>query len=215
MNDEKTIYRLAEPRPKGLLPILFSRFFVIVVLLLIQVALVFSFYSWLGRWLPYFSVITALFTVGGIIYLFNSEMDSTAKLTWMWVISLMPITGVALLAFTQSNLGHRTLQKRSEELITQTIHAVPQPKEAWEKLQNDPDGTDDLVTYLNRSGCFPVFDDTEVTYYPMGEDKWAAMLEELKKAEKFIFFEYFIIEEGLMWGEILRILVEKAKSRPT
>ena len=30
-----------------------------------------------------------------------------------------------------------------------------------------------------------------------------ALLEDLKKAERYIFMEYFIIDEGIMWGEIL------------
>ena len=39
-----------------------------------------------------------------------------------------------------------------------------------------------------------------------------ALLEDLKKAERYIFMEYFIIDEGIMWGEILAILEEKAKA---
>ena len=206
------IYRLAKPKEKGLMPLLFSRFFLIVLLLIVQVVLVFSFYSWLRGLLPFFSVITTLFTIGGVIYLFNCDMDSSAKLTWMFIIAILPITGVALLAFTQTNLGHRTLQRRVAELIDQTAGAVPQPVEAMEKLKDDPAGTDDLVAFMNRSGCFPVFSGTETVYFPQGEDKFAAMLEELRKAEKFIFMEYFIIEEGYMWGSILRILEEKAKA---
>ena len=50
-----------------------------------------------------------------------------------------------------------------------------------------------------------------MTYFPLGEDKWARMLPELEKAEKFIFLEYFIIDEGLMWGRVLEILARKAK----
>ena len=38
-----------------------------------------------------------------------------------------------------------------------------------------------------------------------------AMLEELEKAENYIFMEFFIIEEGYMWGRILDILTRKAK----
>ena len=72
-------------------------------------------------------------------------------------------------------------------------------------------GTDDLCRYLNRSGCFPIYENTEVAYFPLGEDKFASMLDELKKAESFIFMEYFIIDEGLMWGSILRILADKVK----
>ena len=38
------------------------------------------------------------------------------------------------------------------------------------------------------------------------------MLKDLKRAEKFIFLEYYIVEEGLMWDSILEILEEKGIS---
>src|SRR5699024_2494544 len=40
--------------------------------------------------------------------------------------------------------------------------------------------------------------------------KFRQLLLELQKAEKFIFLEYFILAEGLMWGSVLKILAEKA-----
>ena len=206
------VYRLAKPRKKGLIHLVFSRFFVIVLLLLVQLLLFFSFYAWLSKLFPFFSALMVVFTICGVIYLFNCDMDSSAKLTWMFIIALVPVTGVALLAFTQSNLGHRAIQRRVAELIGLTARAIPQGESAMEALEGDPSGTDDLAAFLNRSGCFPVCDRTEATYFPLGEDKFAAMLEELKRAEKFIFMEYFIIEEGYMWGCILRILEEKAKA---
>ena len=206
------VYRLAKPRKKGLLPLLFSRFFVIVLLLVVQILLIISFYSWLKELLPYFSGITVAFTIVGVIYLFNCDMDSSAKLTWMFIISLLPITGAAMLAFTQTNLGHRTVRSRVEALIEQTAHAIPQDPATLEKLKDDPEATDDLASFMNRSGCFPIFENTQVTYFPLGEDKFAAMLEELRRAEKYIFMEYFIIDEGYMWGSILQILEEKAKA---
>ena len=79
-----------------------------------------------------------------------------------------------------------------------------------EALAEDGSGTDDLIRYLNRSGCFPAYANTEVTYFPVGEDKFAALMEALRAARKFIFMEYFIIEEGYMWGSILEVLVQKA-----
>jgi len=206
------VYRLAKPRKKGLIHLVFSRFFIIVLLLLAQLALVISLYGWLESILPFLSVVLIGFIVVGVIYLFNSSMDSAAKLTWLFIIAVSPVTGAALLAFTQLNLGHRTIRDRAEEMIAQSANAIRQPEGVLEKLEGDPVGPRDLVTYLNRSNCFPVYDKTEVVYFPLGEDKFAAMLEELKKAEKFIFMEYFIIDEGFMWGSILEILVEKAKA---
>ena len=208
MDDE---YRLAKPRKKGLLHLVFSRFFVIVILLALQIAVTISFYVWLRDFLTYFDVFMAVFTLGGVIYLFNSGMDSAAKLTWMFLIALVPISGVAILAFTQTNIGHRKVKERVEELISKTRHAIAQPPEVAEKLRDSGTGTDDLVRYLSRSGCFPVYENTEVTYFPIGEEKFAALMEELRKAEKFIFLEYFIIEEGYMWGSILKMLIEKAE----
>ena len=64
-------FRLAKPRKKGIFNLLFSRFFVIVVLLAIQVALTVSFYLWLNDLLKFFSVFLFLFTLTGVIYLFN------------------------------------------------------------------------------------------------------------------------------------------------
>ena len=51
----------------------------------------------------------------------------------------------------------------------------------------------------------------KVTFFELGEYKFKAMLEQLEKAEKFIFMEYFIVEEGYMWGRILDVLTRKAK----
>ena len=206
------IYRLTKPRKKGLIHLVFSRFFVILLLLVAQLVVVVRFYDWLISMTPVFSVLLVALIVGGVIYLFNSGMDPAAKLTWMFVIAILPVTGAAMLAFTHMNLGHRSVRRREAELIDETRDAIPQPEGVLEKLAGDSSGTDDLVTYLNQSNCFPVYANTEVTFFPLGEYKFAAMLEALEKAEKFIFMEYFIIEEGYMWGSILEILVEKAKA---
>ena len=145
------------------------------------------------------------------IYLFMSEIDNSAKLTWLLLIVALPILGATLLLYTQINLGHRVLQQRAEEQINKTKDLIAQPAGVAEKLETEGRCVDDLSRYLCRSGCFPVYENTEVTYFPIGEDKFRAMLEEIAKAEHFIFMEYFIIEEGYMWGKILEILIRKAK----
>ena len=204
------IYRLAKPKKKGLLHLIFSRFGIIALLIVLQVLIYVSFYGWLKDALPIFTILMMLFLICGVVYLFNCGMDFSAKLTWLFVIALLPLTGAMFLFFTRMNLGHRKLSQREEELIDQTREAIPQSEKVLEELEKDGSGTEDLATYLNRTGCFPVFDNTEVTFFPIGEDKFAAMLEALKAAKKFIFMEYFIVEEGYMWGKILEILVEKA-----
>lgn len=210
--EDETIFRLAKPKKKGLLPLLFSRFMLIVLLLVLQIALIVGIYGWLNQYIAYFSWIMAVFTLLMIVYLFNCEMDATAKLTWMFMIALFPLPTACFLSFTQTNAGHHKIKKRVEELIDSTKGAIAQSEDVICEVKADGSGVAALSEYLNRGGCFPLFNQTDVTYFPLGEEKFAAMLEELKKAEKYIFMEYFIIEEGYMWGRILEVLVEKAKA---
>ena len=204
------VYRLAPPRKKGIKSLIFSRFSIIALLIILQVLLYVFIYGWLNRLLPIFPVFIVLFTVAMIFYLFNNSMDYSAKLTWMLVLAVLQVPGALFLLFTQMNLGYRKLSKRENALIRHTRSAIVQSQEVLDALENDGSGTDSLVRYLNRSGCFPVYGNTEVTYFPIGEVKFEAMLKALEAAEKFIFMEYFIIEEGYMWGKILELLVEKA-----
>ena len=208
MNEENVV-RLAKPRGK-LSSILFSRLPIILLLLIIQVLIYVGIFVWLSRYSSVFFLIMSLFELVMIIYLFMSSIDSSAKLTWLFVIFVAPIAGAVFFAYTQSNLGHRTLQKRAGQMIEMSRTAIAQDEAVAEELRKMGGDVDDLSTYLMKSGCFPVYRNTDVTYFPLGEDKFKAMLEELEKAEKFIFMEYFIVEEGEMWGRILDILIRKA-----
>ena len=211
MKKVNRIMRLARPRPKGLIGLVFSRAALVAVLIVAQILMHLALFFWFRQYLPHYTVIQAAFTFGMTIYLFNSGMDSTAKLTWLMLIAVLPLAGAALLLYTRTNLGHRRVQRLVEQRIDETRGALPQDAEVLERLRGDAYGMDDLHRYVNRSGCFPICGNTEVTYYRSGEDKFAALMEEIEKAERYIFLEYFIIEEGYMWGRILKTLVRKAK----
>ena len=208
--DSENVVSLAKPVKKGIIRLLFSRFFIIALLLILQVGLLVAAYFWFTEELPAFLHIQWIFTFIMIIFLFNSSMDSSAKLTWMLIISILPIAGAFMLWWTQANVGHRMEMKMAEKQIEDTRDALEQPENVILEIEHDGSGTDDLGRFLNRTGCFPIYDRTDVKYFPLGEKKFEAMLEELEKAEKYIFMEYFIVEEGYMWGRILDILIRKA-----
>ena len=208
--DEQNVVSLAKPVKKGILRLIFSRFFVFAILLALQVALMFAVYFWFADKLPVLLQIQWVFAFVMIIYLFNCNMDSSAKLTWMLIISILPPLGAALLLWTQANLGHRKTTRLAKEQIDRTKDMLAQPEDVIRQVEHDGSGTDDLSRYLSLSGSFPLYDRTKLTYFELGEHKFSAMMEQLEKAEKFIFMEYFIIEEGYMWGRILDTLIRKA-----
>lgn len=195
---------------RGLVHIVFSRLGLILLLLFLQVRLLFAVFQWFENFLPHILGGTILFTAGMVLYLLNSRLDPTAKLTWLIVIMLLPVFGALLFWYTQSDIGHRALKARIQQLIAETRDKLPPCDEAEAALARANPGAAALARYIRCSGCYPVYTRTAVTFFPLGEDKWAELLRQLEQAEHFIFLEYFIVDEGLMWGKILEILARKA-----
>ena len=195
---------------KGIFHAIFSRFGLMLILLVLQFFILFGIFRWFGEFLPHIFGGTVLFTFIMVVCLLNSAMNPSAKITWLIVIMLVPVFGVLLFAYTQSDIGHRALKQRVNHIITDTKERIPQSEDTMKRLSKENKGVATLAHYMHRSGCHPVFENTSVTYFPLGEEKFAEMLKQLEAAKHFIFMEYFIVDEGVMWGQILEILAKKA-----
>ena len=208
--DSNEVLGLLPKSRKNLLRIIFSRLGLVVITIIAELVLLVGAYLWAFSYFKWLVLVQFVFTIIMILYLFNCSMDASAKLTWLFLIMLAPVPASIFLWFTQKNFGHRMVKERTAELIEATKDMLQQDKDTLYAPELIESGTDDLCRYVNRSGCFPIYKNTSTTFFPSGEAKFEAMLEELKKAEKFIFLEYFIITEGFMWGSILKILADKA-----
>ena len=203
--------RLLRKGQKGLIHAIFSRFGLVLVLLVLQFGALFSLMRWFSGLLPHYLGGTLLVTAAMMVYLLNQDMNNSVRIPWLVVTALAPVLGVLLFCYTKEDVGHRMLKKRLLELEGQTRSQLPQPKSASKALDADCPGAASLAQYLRgRGGGFPVYENTQVTYFPSGEAKFAALLPQLESATQYIFLEYFIIDEGLMWGRILEILARKA-----
>ena len=203
--------RLLRKGQKGLIHAIFSRFGLVLVLLVLQFGALFSLMRWFSNLLPHYLGGTLLVTAVMMVYLLNQDMNNSVRIPWLVVTALAPVLGVLLFWYTKEDVGHRMLKKRLLELEGQTRSQLPQNKKTGKALDADCPGAASLAQYLRgRGGGFPVYENTQVTYFPSGEAKFAALLPQLESATQYIFLEYFIIDEGLMWGRILEILARKA-----
>ena len=203
--------RLLRKGQKGLIHAIFSRFGLVLVLLVLQFGALFSLMRWFSDLLPHYLGGTLLVTAAMMVYLLNQDMNNSVRIPWLVVTALAPVLGVLLFCYTKEDVGHRMLKKRLLELEGQTRSQLPQDKKTGKALDADCLGAASLAQYLRgRGGGFPVYENTQVTYFPSGEAKFAALLPQLESATQYIFLEYFIIDEGLMWGRILEILARKA-----
>lgn len=188
---------------------LLGRRLLVVILILVQIILLagmlfrFSQLYWLAAILTVLSVATAL-------HLLTRSDKSAFKLSLVFLILLFPLFGGAfywVFHFQSGSYGFRRALNR----LFQKQRAEYNPSSAAlerAKKQLPRDGK--LLTYLQATAAFPVFQNTQTHYFPSGKQMLSTLLEDLEKAERYIFMEYFIIEEGVMWDSILEILKEKA-----
>ena len=209
-NTKNKAIRLLKKGQKGFWKLIFSRTGIVSLLLIAQIVLMLWGFLALQEFQTHFMGVYLLFSIFMVLVLFNSREEPTVKLTWLVVIMVAPVAGSLFYWFTKSELGHRVLMRRLSDLQDESRDKLPQAPRTEEALRSENPGAAALTRYVGKYGPHPVWGETNVTYFPLGERKFEAMLDELEKAEHFIFLEYYIVDEGEMWGRILEILARKA-----
>ena len=203
-------YEASGTAKKGLFRIIFSRTGIILLLVLIQFGLMVSSVYYLREYLPFIYGAVIILEAIAVIYIINSKGNPAFKMTWMLCVLVFPLIGVMLYVFAQMQVGTRFMRSRLSTLRIETAPYMQQDPEIVDHIRASKSANAQLSYYLSRQLGFPTYRNTEVYYYPLGEYKFKAMLQELQKARKYIFMEYFIVEKGYMWGSILDILKRKA-----
>lgn len=144
-----------------------------------------------------------------VLTLIKNSSNFSYALPWIIIILLFPIVGPLLYVVLGKN--------KKSSLLFRNIAKSEKDSEKFfvkdEKISNEIDEKNlNNLKYIDKYSNFPITTNNDIDYYNFGEKAFPVMLEELKKAEKFIFFEYFIVAPGKMWNSILEILEEKAKN---
>lgn len=196
---------------KGVFHLVFSRTMLVFLLLIVQVVVLIEAFVRLENYAPYVYVGLLLLGVVVVIYIINREENPAFKLSWIPFVMLIPIVGTLFYIFTRLQLGTGLISGRLKTLAAQTKPYMEQDPAIVERLRKEKPANANLAHYLEHQADFPVKQNTEVDYFPVGEEMFEEMKRQLAGAEKFIFMEYFIVEQGIMWDSIVEILEEKAR----
>ena len=132
------------------------------------------------------------------------------KIVWVLLIFLSPILGGAMFLFFNYQPFPKAWKERIKKANKKGCEALLSLPDSYDKARAEVPDRIRGIRYLKECGKFPVYSGTEALYLPLGENKWEALLPELQGAKKYIFIEYFIIQEGVFWDSILEILKKKA-----
>lgn len=203
---------LLEKGRRGALRLVYGRTALILVMFLIQMLMLLGVVEAFSKYVPFFFGGYVAFGLCITLVIINKTGNPEMKLSWALVTMLLPVLGGVLYLYVDMHPGHRMLEWRLKQIFTETEDCAEQDAEVFAALEDADKGTARLAGYVRKNGNTPVYGNTRVKYFPLGEDKFAELLRQLEQAEEFIFMEYFILKEGHMWREILRVLEEKAQA---
>lgn len=190
--------------------LLMSKYGFSIAIILIELVLVFGIILYMSQIAPIIWVtLVFLISVATVIAIVNRSMSPESKVTWL-IVTFVPVFGPLLyLMFGERRLSKKEL-KQLQELNSIAFHENNGRQLHLQLQETDKSAYGIINALLHMDSNAEVYDHTDSQFFANGEEMWQQMLEDLKRAEKFIFLEYYIIDEGLMWDSMLEILEEKA-----
>ncbi len=186
------------------------RIIISALLLLVQFALLFGVvYDLSGKsaWAYSFSMILGILTV---VIIINRRGNPDHKIAWIIFILIFPIFGITVFLLWGGGRVAPHIRRRMNRCEAKYLHYLGDDRETRDKLKYYDLIHSRQADYLTGESGYPVYDKSSAEYLAPGEKFLPRLLEELKAAEKYIFIEFFILAEGVMWDQIHQILKEKA-----
>lgn len=194
---------------KQILRFFTNKIVIVGLLILVQLGIVLSGVYFLSLFsLNAYVVFNGLSLVAGI-YVINRNDNPSYKLSWAVLIIGIPIFGWLLYLLFGAKQVPKALRVRDKDLHFDMLRYIENKRDTFDYLQDQDPGAFKQMNYIWNASAFPPYEKTKTTFFSSGEANFEAMLEQLRTAEKFIFLEYFIIDQGYVWDTILAILEAK------
>lgn len=194
---------------KKILYILFHRSVFVALALLAQMATLFFMVSIFSEYTQSFYWCCIALSVFAALAIVGSRMEPGYKIAWLLLVLPFPVFGGIFYLMIGGGYIPKRTQKRMQGMLEKSAQALREDFKADDLLPLGGDAAGQ-ANYLERRAACPAYTNTETEYFPLGDTAFPRILEELDKAKKYIFLEYFIIQPGVFWDSILSILERKA-----
>lgn len=192
--------------------IIFGKAFIFGVSILIQLLWIFTLlFKLTSYYIPATVILSALGLVIVLGIIVNRD-NPAYKLVWAVVILTVPVFGVFLYVFAGRSSAPKRMNKRFSAINSRFDIYRAKDGQIIEEVAAQNEDIKGHCTYISNYSGYGVYRNTDVSYYPETDAAYEALLQELEKAEKYIFMEYFAFEDAEAFRSIEDILARKAKA---
>ena len=204
---------------KNLCKTLFSRYFISAVLILAELGLLFYLMFFAYGFSIFTLVLLASVNVFTVISLINRDANPEYKVSWLVIVMLTPPFGMALYLLFYS----RRVSKKNADAMIKIQNKLNVLNEGSGKASRTREGelfalkkksaaaAGKALAILNDDALSGVYSNSSSVFFADGREMFEKMLSDIEASERYIFLEYFIIAEGVMWDKIHSLLKKKAE----
>lgn len=190
-------------------PFILPRILFLALAILLQLVLIIGIFIKFYQYFSYFYVINIIISTLVVLWIVNDESNPAFKIAWIIPIMLFPIFGGLFYILIGNTSLSKKLINNMNVIEERTKEILVDDESKYNELKQLDLDAAKMSHYISNYAYYPLYYCNNTQYFKVGEEKFKRLKEELSKAEKYIFMEYFIIEEGKMWNSILDILKEK------
>lgn len=189
-----------------------SRFVFVALSVILELVILIYVPFFFNRYLTWIETVYRILAVIVVLVIYSQHKTSSMKMPWIILILMFPIPGIVLYVSIGLNGSPRRMALRYQKIDEEILPLLPVNKEVAEKFSKVDPEVYGVTNYLQRYAKYPIYQNTDVTYYDDCSNGLEAQLEALKKAENFIFMEYHAIDDKIAWKRIEDVLVDRVNA---
>lgn len=184
---------------------------VVILLIFIQILEIWLVYTTTTHIYNYATLVFYCIKFLIVIYILYKHSQTAYKLSWVLFITFLPVAGIVVYLLWGNSELRKKKEKSLNDIEQKTMKYLENPNVEQQLLDIDKTRYLESKFITNVTG-YPLYENEGVKYYPSGESFFDDVKEDLKKANKFIIIEFYLISKGKMWDEIFEVLRQKAEA---
>ena len=195
---------------KRICKFLFSRYAICAVFIILGIAILVPAF-WLSDNPELLYLFSALLMTVAVVQIVNRNINPEYKVSWLIIVAFLPYVGVVLYFL----FSRRKISRKEARMFSQIVPAIAQVGREGDSsatcgiCESETSIAPKVRTIIMGDYLAALHTSTKSEYFGNGAALFLEIKRRLATAKRYIFLEYFIIDDGVMWGEILEILTER------
>lgn len=189
-----------------------SKTIILVITALLQMTLFIVMLLKFSDYYAYFYLLGFLISLLSSLWIVNNRMNPGYKIAWLIVIFAFPIFGILIYLLFGGHKRGRNMHLKMDKIYSEMQgNFIEKHDDLLLELKATDPHAYRQANYIKEKSLCPLYNNSSCAYYSPGEAVLDVILDELKKAEEYIFLEFFIIDDGIFWSSVLDVLIDKVK----